>query len=64
MKFISNYKMSFLFFISGILCLIAYNIKGSSIDENGFFVGNSHYDLTSQIYRLYESLDKLHKIIN
>ena len=37
MKFISNYKMSFLFFISGILCLIAYNIKGSSIDENGFF---------------------------
>ena len=38
MKFISNYKMSFLFFMSGILCLIAYNIKGSSIDENGFLV--------------------------
>ena len=36
----------------------------TNIDENGFFVGNSHYDLTSQIYRLYESLDKLHKIIN
>ena len=36
----------------------------TNIDENGFFVGNSHYDLTPQIYRLYESLDKLHKIIN
>lgn len=30
--------MSFLFFISGILCLIVYNIKGLSIDENGFLV--------------------------
>ncbi|AFT76879.1 MULTISPECIES: DUF3955 domain-containing protein [Alteromonas] len=38
MKFISNYKISFLFFISGILCLIAYNTKGSKIDENGFLV--------------------------
>ena len=36
----------------------------TNVDENGFFVGNSHYDLTPQIYRLYRSLDILYKIIN
>lgn len=38
MNFLRNYKISILFFISGILCLIAYNTKGSHIDENGFLV--------------------------
>ena len=31
------------------------------MDENGFFVGNSHKDLKPQIRRLYEILDNLNK---
>lgn len=38
------------------------NIK--DVDENGFFVGNSHKDLKPQILRLFEILDHLHKTIN
>ncbi|EDP59875.1 DUF3955 domain-containing protein [Vibrio sp. AND4] len=38
MNFISKFKISVLFCISGILCLIAYHVIGSSIDENGFLV--------------------------
>ncbi|NOI98514.1 DUF3955 domain-containing protein [Vibrio kanaloae] len=38
MNFLRKYKISVLFCISGILCLIAYNIIGSSVDENGFLV--------------------------
>ena len=38
------------------------NIK--DVDENGFFVGNSHKDLKPQIRRLYEILDNLNKKIN
>ena len=56
MKFISNYKMSFLFFISGILCLIAYNIKGSSIDENGFLVESFGFIPIFWLFELMASL--------
>jgi hypothetical protein len=38
MNFLRKYKISVLFCISGILCLIAYNTIGSSVDENGFLV--------------------------
>ena len=38
MNFISKYKISALFCISGMLCLIAYHVIGSSADENGFLV--------------------------
>ena len=38
------------------------NIK--DVDENGFFVGNSHKDLKPQISRLFEILDQLNKTIN
>ena len=38
------------------------NIK--DVDENGFFVGNSHKDLKPQIHRLFNILDKLNKTIN
>ena len=38
------------------------NIK--DVDENGFFVGNSHKDLEPQISRLFEILDQLNKTIN
>ena len=38
------------------------NIK--DVDENGFFVGNSHKDLKPQIRRLFEILDNLNKKIN
>ncbi len=38
MKFLRKYKISVLFCISGILCLIAYNTIGSYVDENGFLV--------------------------
>ncbi|MEC8265787.1 MAG: DegT/DnrJ/EryC1/StrS family aminotransferase [Pseudomonadota bacterium] len=38
------------------------NIK--DVDENGFFVGNSHKDLKPQIQKLYEVLDNFHKKIN
>lgn len=38
MNFLRKYKISVLFCISGILCLIAYNIIGSSVDEKGFLV--------------------------
>ena len=56
MKFISNYKMSFLFFISGILCLIAYNIKGSSIDENAFLVESFGFIPIFWLFELMASL--------
>lgn len=56
MKFISNYKMSFLFFMSGILCLIAYNIKGSSIDENGFLVESFGFIPIFWLFELMASL--------
>lgn len=38
MNFLRKYKISVLFCICGILCLIAYNIIGSSVDEKGFLV--------------------------
>ncbi|HAS8533406.1 TPA: DUF3955 domain-containing protein, partial [Vibrio vulnificus] len=38
MKFLRKYKISVLFCISGILCLIAYNTIGSYVDESGFLV--------------------------
>ena len=38
------------------------NIK--DVDENGFFVGNSHKDLKPQISRLFDILDQLNKTIN
>ena len=38
------------------------NIK--DVDENGFFVGNSHKDLRPQIHRLFNILDRLNKTIN
>ncbi|EIE9609538.1 DUF3955 domain-containing protein [Vibrio vulnificus] len=38
MKFLRKYKISVLFCISGILCLIAYNTIGSYVDENGLLV--------------------------
>ena len=50
MKFISNYKMSFLFFISGILCLIA------SIDENGFLVESFGFIPIFWLFELMASL--------
>ena len=34
------------------------------VDENGFFVGNSHKDLKPQISRLFDILDQLNKTIN
>ncbi|ELI1809238.1 DUF3955 domain-containing protein [Vibrio fluvialis] len=38
MKFLCKYKISVLFCISGIFCLIAYNTIGSYVEENGFLV--------------------------
>ncbi|MFH0256796.1 DUF3955 domain-containing protein [Vibrio rumoiensis] len=38
MKFLRQYKISILFCISGMLCLMAYNIIGSSVDQNGLLV--------------------------
>ncbi|MFA0570894.1 DUF3955 domain-containing protein [Vibrio gallaecicus] len=38
MNFLRKYKVSFLFCISGVLCLVAYNAIGSYVDENGFLI--------------------------
>ncbi|MFP2768147.1 DUF3955 domain-containing protein [Oceanisphaera sp. KMM 10153] len=38
MKFLSKYKISFLFCMSGVVCLMAYAVIGSYIDENGLLV--------------------------
>ncbi|MDN3617527.1 DUF3955 domain-containing protein [Vibrio gallaecicus] len=38
MNFLRKYKVSFLFCISGVLCLVAYNTIGSYVDENGFLI--------------------------
>ncbi|MGO2343870.1 DUF3955 domain-containing protein [Vibrio litoralis] len=38
MKFLRQYKISILFCISGMLCLIAYNIIGSYVDEKGILI--------------------------
>ncbi len=46
-----------------------YTISGDltqvdNIDKNAFFVGNTHTDLSKQIFKLFELLDGLHKRIN
>ena len=56
MKFKSNYKMSFLFFNSVILCLIDDKIKGSSIDENGFLVESFGFIPIFWLFELMASL--------
>ncbi|MEZ8621023.1 DUF3955 domain-containing protein [Vibrio splendidus] len=38
MNFLSKYKISFLFCVSGLLCFIVYNTIGSYVDENGVLV--------------------------
>ncbi|WP_044362772.1 DUF3955 domain-containing protein [Vibrio fluvialis] len=38
MNFLRKYKISVLFCISGILCLIAFNTICSYVNENGFLV--------------------------
>ncbi|MGO2319308.1 MAG: DUF3955 domain-containing protein [Vibrio toranzoniae] len=38
MNFLRKYKISVLLCICGILCLIVYNIIGSSVDEKDFLV--------------------------
>ncbi|MGO2498077.1 MAG: DUF3955 domain-containing protein [Vibrio litoralis] len=38
MKFLHQYKISILFCISGMLCLITYSIIGSYVDEKGILI--------------------------
>lgn len=38
MNFLRKYKISSLFYVSGLLCFIAYNTIGSYVDENGVLV--------------------------
>ncbi|MBR9729475.1 DUF3955 domain-containing protein [Shewanella intestini] len=38
MNVIHKYKISFVFGICSALCLIAYNIIGTYVDDNGFLI--------------------------